>query len=122
MIDVSASPTWVPCRNPVQRLIQFLDVMGIALNRLHIVSLRLPRPERFKRFDTPSFFEKRQHLLEQFDAIRKTILPWDKFGPRTAADRLKRDVEWLKYSVIMQKRMTRVTSRLWRSRIECLAN
>jgi hypothetical protein len=90
--SVTKGPKWEPCRNPAQRLIVFLDAMAIALNRFHTLSLGLPQEEQGKPFDTVGYHQGRKRLLEQFDTVRKTILPWDKFGPRASADRLKREV------------------------------
>lgn len=81
------SATWAPSSNSVHRLLQYLDVLGIAFQRFRQRSYALPTRRPQEQFDTTAWQEGVRALTDEFNAIRHRLFV-GAFAPARHAERL----------------------------------
>lgn len=80
--------SWEPSRNAIHRLIQYMDVLAIALNKFRQMTFRLPAA------GTPEYGTRGAVLREftgDYAAARRGIFPAAEFTPNRTAQRLVDD-------------------------------
>ncbi|HEX4610546.1 MAG TPA: hypothetical protein VH092_20320, partial [Urbifossiella sp.] len=90
---MAVSLSWDPSGNAVHRLIQYLDLLGIAFHRFRKRSFSLP-VARLERIDGrevltggPEWMDGRELLLAEFNEVRNVLFTADE-EPRWQAERL----------------------------------